>query len=75
MRINWQFSTVAEFGEDLSVEAGEISTITRSITSVKSTVAANIALKVTVTAQYTSDVPPTIKNSDVETATTVVYSF
>ena len=75
MRVNWQFSEAAAFGEDLSVEAGEKATITRSVTSVKSTLAANIALKVSLTVKNTSDVPVPIKNTDTETATTIVYSF
>jgi len=75
MHLNWQFTEVAAFGEDLNVEVGQDATITRSRTSLKSTLAANFALKVTVDVDYTSDVPPGIKNTDVVTATTIVYSF
>ena len=75
MHLNWQFTKVAAFGEDLSVEVGQDTTITRSSTSLKSTLAANFALKVTVDVDYTSDVPPGIENTDVMTATTIVYNF
>jgi putative salt-induced outer membrane protein len=75
MRLDWQFSDSAAFGEDLTVEAGENATITRSISSLKSTLTSSIALKITVTVKHTSDVPAPIKNTDVETATTMVYTF
>ena len=72
---NWLVSDHATFGEELTVEAGEDSTITKSITSLKSQVAGNLATKITYTIKNTSNVPPTVKETDIEMAVNLVFSF
>jgi len=72
---NWILSDHATFGEELTVEAGEDSTITKSITSLKSQVAGNLATKITYTVKNSSDVPATAKETDMELAVNLVYSF
>jgi len=72
---NWLVSDHATFGEELTVEAGEDSTITKSITSLKSQVAGNLATKITYIIKNTSNVPPTVKESDIELAVNLVFSY
>lgn len=72
---SWEVSDHATFGEELTVEAGEDSTITKSITSLKSQVAGNLATKITYTIKNTSDVPDTVKETDMELAVNLVLTF
>ncbi len=70
-----KLSDYATFSEELTVDAGEDSTITKSITGLKSQVAGNLATKITLTVEHTSDVPDTVKHTDIETAVTLVFSL
>ena len=70
-----KLSDHATLSEELTVEAGEDSTITKSITGLKSQVAGNLATKITLTVEHTSDVPDTVKHTDIETAVTLVFSL
>lgn len=71
----WKVSDTSNFTEDLTVEAGEQSTITRSVTALKTQVAGQLATKVSVTVKNTSDTPPGVDDTDYETAVTLVYGF
>ena len=71
----WNVSDNATFGEEFTVEAGEDSTITKSITSLKSKVTGNLATKITYTLKKTTNVPPGVKETDMELAANLVYSF
>jgi len=72
---SWKLSDNATFGEEFSVEPGEDSTITRSVTSLKSTVIGNLATKITYTIEKTTDVPPGVKETEMEFAVNLVYAF
>lgn len=72
---NWKLSDHATFGEELTVDAGEDSMITKSITSLKSQVAGNLASKITYTIKNTSDVPATVKKTDMELSVNLVLSY
>jgi putative salt-induced outer membrane protein len=74
-KLFWGISATSKFTEDLSVEAGENSTISKSVSGLTSKVNGNLATKITYTVKHTSDVPEGIKNTDTETAVTLVYSF
>jgi putative salt-induced outer membrane protein len=74
-KLFWGISVTSKFTEDLSVEAGEDSTVSKSVSGLTSKVNGNLATKITYTVKHTSDVPQGIKNRDTETAVTLVYSF
>ncbi len=71
----YALSDTAQLTEDLSVEAGESNTITKSITALSAQVMGNLSMKVSFTVQNISEVPPGSKNTDYETAVTLVYRF
>lgn len=72
---NWKISDTTTFGEELTIDAGSDSTITKSVTSLKSQVAGNLATKITFTIRNNSDVPVSVEKTDRETAITLVYGF
>lgn len=71
----WHVSDNATFSEDFTIEAGENNTISKSITSLKSKVAGNLATKITYTIQKTTNVPSDAKETDIELVVNLVYSF
>lgn len=71
----WQLSDSAQFGQELTVEGGDENTISKSITSLKTTIVGKLALKVAYTVKYTEEVPPENDHADTETSITLVYSF
>jgi putative salt-induced outer membrane protein len=72
---SWQVSETARFRQDVSVEMGDQSTITRSETSLRTNVVGNLAMKVAVNVKHQSDVPPGREKTDTESSITLVYSF
>lgn len=70
-----KFSESAEFLEDLTIDVGEDSTISKSVTAIKAQVAGKLAMKVSFTIKHTSEVPEGTKKTDRETALTLVYSI
>jgi len=74
-KFDWFISDTSKFSEVLTVEAGEDATISKSVTGLTSQIAGSMAMKLTYTIKNTSDVPPGVKNTDKETAVTLVYSF
>lgn len=73
--LTWDIRGHTRFSEEVTVDAGRDSTITRSVTSLKNQIAGHLASKITFTVRNTSEVPPGLKHSDRETAVTLVYSF
>ena len=74
-KYKWTISDNATFTEDLSAEIGDELTVVKSVTALTANIASSLAMKITFTAKNTSDVPPTKKETDTETAVTLVYSF
>jgi putative salt-induced outer membrane protein len=74
-KLDWKISDTTGFGEELTVDIGEESTVTRSVTSLKSQVAGNLATKITFTYRNQTNTPAGTKDNDYETAVTLVYSF
>ncbi len=72
---NWKISDTTTFSEELTVDAGSDSTISKSVTGLKSQVAGNLATRITLTVKNTSDVPVGVEKTDRETAVTLVYGF
>lgn len=71
----WQVSENARFRQLVSAEIGEDSTITRSETSLQSTVVGALAMKLALTIKNQSEVPVGTEKTDTETSVTLVYSF
>lgn len=75
LRYLWQISESAEFTQNLSVEVGDRSTITRSESAIQSTLVGNLAMKFAVNVKHQSEVPVGSQKTDTETAITLVYKF
>ncbi len=73
--LDWRISDSSTFGEALSIEAGEDSTISKSETTLTSQVSDSLSMKLTLLLKHNSDVPPGVDKSDTETSATLVYSF
>ena len=71
----WKLSDTSSFTEDLTVDAGEDTTVTKSVTALTAQINGSLATKVTYTVKNTSDVPVGVEKTDTETAVTLVYSF
>ncbi len=71
----WKISDSATFQQELSSEIGQDKTVSRSDTSLKSTIIGALAMKLSYTVRYTDNVPPGTRHADTETAVTLVYSF
>ncbi len=71
----WEFSPTATFEQKVSVESGDENTVSRSTTSLKTSVIGGIGLKVSYLINYTEDVPPGKVHADKQTTLTMVYSF
>jgi len=74
-KLNWKISKTSSLTEDLSVDAGEDSTITKSVTALTAQINGSLATKITYTVKNTSDVPVGVKKTDTETSVTLVYNF
>ena len=73
--LGWKLSETSTFTEDLSSDIGEKSTVTKSVTALKTQIAGNLASKLSFTAQHSSKVPAGVTKLDTETAITLVYGF
>ncbi|MDH5735093.1 MAG: DUF481 domain-containing protein [Gammaproteobacteria bacterium] len=73
--LNWAVSKTSNFGEALTVEAGEDVTVTKSVTSLSSQINGSLSMKITYTYKNTSEVPVGVEDTDTETAVTLVYNF
>jgi putative salt-induced outer membrane protein YdiY len=71
----WALSDNAEFQQELTVEGGSKNTISKSITSLKTTIVGELAMKLSYTVKHTEEVPVGTENSDTETTVTIMYSF
>ncbi|HCS26717.1 MAG TPA: hypothetical protein DIW43_04660 [Spongiibacteraceae bacterium] len=71
----WDISPTATFEQKISVESGDENTVSKSTTSLKTTVAGGIGLKVAYLINYTENVPPGKVHADKQTTVTMVYSF
>ena len=73
--LGWKVSDTSTFSEDLSSDIGEKSTVSKSVTALKTQIAGNLASKISFTAKHTSKVPAGVTKLDTETAVTLVYGF
>jgi len=75
VKLDWTVSKSSQFAEELTVEAGEETTITKSITSLTSKVDTDLSMKLTYTFKQTSEAAAGFDDTDTETAVTLVYTF
>ncbi len=73
--LNWKISDSTVFTEELSVEAGEENTISKSVSGLKVNINSSLAMKLTYTVKHNSEVPADKRNTDSERIVTLVYSF
>jgi putative salt-induced outer membrane protein len=73
--LSWKLSDTSTFNEDISSDLGRKSTVTKSVTALKTQIIGNLASKLSFTAKYTSQVPAGVTKLDTETAVTLVYSL
>jgi len=72
---SWKFSETAELNQHLTIESGDLNTISNLGASIKSSLTGSLALKVGVDIKYTDKVPVGRKDTDTETYATVSYAF
>jgi putative salt-induced outer membrane protein len=74
-----KLTETTEFQQDLSVEIGSETTITKSVTALKAQIIGALAMKTSFTVKHNSDPPESdgdqAETTDTETAVTLVYSF
>lgn len=75
LKYNWQVSQSAVFKQHLSLEVGAKNTISRSETSIQTTIAGNLAMKLSISLKHQSNVPLGFKKTDTESSITLVYNF
>ena len=73
--LKWKISDNSDFSQDLFSEIGEDTTINRSITALTANINSSLALKLSYTVRYTSDVPPGIDKTDTESVVSIVYKY
>lgn len=73
--LEWTVSETTLFSQDVAVEIGDNSTISKSVTGLKVNINSSLAMKLTYTLKHTSDVPNGVEKLDSERIATIVYSF
>ncbi len=71
----WQISDSAVFGQLLSAEAGNETSIFRSESSIETTILDNLSLRFSFNVKHQTEVPVGRKKTDTETAITFVMNF
>lgn len=71
----WDLSPTATFEQKISVESGSENTVSKSTTSLKTSVIGGVGLKIAYLVNYTENVPPGKVHADKQTTVTMVYSF
>lgn len=71
----WQINEGSSFLQELNVESGDDSTVTRSETALKTQINKTLSLKVAHIVKYNDEVPAETKNADQETIISLLYSF
>jgi putative salt-induced outer membrane protein len=73
--LRWAFSAQAELQQDITVESSSFNTVTESVTSLKSTIVGNLAMKFSIDVTHNSTVPAGTKKTDTFTSVNLVYNF
>lgn len=72
---DWKFAENADFNEYLAVEAGEINTVTNSVTSLTTRIKDNFSMRLSYDVTHNSNVAEDREKTDTITSATLVYSF
>lgn len=70
-----QISDNASFSQQISSEAGDENTVTKSVSALKTKIVGGFGLKISYTIEYNETVPNDTVHMDRQTAVTLVYSF
>lgn len=73
--LEWKISPTSVFKEEASLEFGEDNTVSRSVTSLKAKVSEDLSMKLSFSVRRNSTVPAGVRNTDTETAVTLVYNL
>jgi len=73
--LKWKITGNSDFGEEIFSEFGDKTTVTKSVTSLKASINSQLAMKLSYTVKYTSDVPVDTKKTDTESVVTLVYNY
>ena len=75
--LGWKISDTSTFGEELTIEGGSDTTVSKSVTSLTTKINTTLAMKASFTAKNTSGLPSgtTIKSTDTTTTVSLVYGF
>ena len=71
----WNISESADFGQTLSAEAGDRTSIFRSESSIEARILDNLSLRFSIFVKHQTEVPVGRKKTDTETAITFVMNF
>lgn len=74
-KYSWKINDSSSFSEEINVESGDESTVTRSETAYKSQLNKTLSLKIAHLIKYNDDVPPKTEYADQETTISLLYSF
>lgn len=73
--LGWKVSETSEFSEVLTSDIGSDTTISKSVTGLKTQINGSLSMKLAYTVKHTSNVPVGFKTVDRETAVMLVYGF
>lgn len=73
--LDWKVSDTSSFTEVLTSEIGQDTTISKSVTGLKTQINGSLSMKIAYTVKHTSDVPVGIEKVDRETGVMLVYGF
>jgi len=73
--VNWKINDAATFTQELSSEGGKEGFVSNSVTALQQKLNGRLSTKIAFSAQHTSKVPVGTKNTNTETAITLVWSY
>lgn len=74
-KYTWTISDSSKFLQELTVESGDDSTVSRSETALTTQINKTLSLKVSHVVKYNDTVPPDTKNADQVTIISLLYSY
>lgn len=75
IQYDWKINPTTVFTERISVEGGPSNTYAESVTAVTANLRGALALSVSYTVKYNTDVAPGLERTDTSTAVSLIYGF
>ena len=75
LNYQWKFSETAQFTQDLTVESGPENTYAESVSAIRTSLIADLALVASYTIKNNSVVPPGSEKTDTFAALSLEYAF